>query len=292
MPSSFKKGYLVENFRVFRLTDEVLRPIPPHYHDFHKIILFLSGDVTYVVEGKSYALAPEDIVFVAAGEVHRPIVAPNTPYSRVVIYIAPDFLAKFRRGDDDLTLCFAGRDAAVRHIFGNDHAGLLRQMARLEENYSRQGFAAEMFAEILFVEFMIMVNRAILSHDLTNLRGNGDEKIQALIDYINANLAADLSVDALAAKIYLSRFHLMRKFKLETGYSIHRYITEKRLLKAREMLASSMPVTDICYECGFNDYSVFSRSFRKMFGLSPTEWRKDKFCTAAGNNFSPSKING
>ena len=68
-----KKGYLSSDFRVFHLHDRKLRDIPFHYHDFHKIILFLGGHVDYIIEGKTYHLRPNDIVFVTAGEIHRPV---------------------------------------------------------------------------------------------------------------------------------------------------------------------------------------------------------------------------
>ena len=104
-----KKGYLSSDFRVFHLHDEKLRTIPFHYHDFHKIILFLGGDVDYIIEGNSYHLQPDDIVFVAAGEIHRPVFGGDgekTPYERIVIYIAPDFLQRLDERAK-LAKCFA-----------------------------------------------------------------------------------------------------------------------------------------------------------------------------------------
>ena len=81
-----KKGYLISDFRVFRLKDAALKPIPFHYHDFHKIIMFLDGAVDYVIEGKTYHLAPRDIVFVTAGEIHCPIFTDESKdYERIVI---------------------------------------------------------------------------------------------------------------------------------------------------------------------------------------------------------------
>ena len=106
-----KKGYLISDFRVFRLKDAALKPIPFHYHDFHKIIMFLDGAVDYVIEGKTYHLAPRDIVFVTAGEIHCPIFTDESKdYERIVIYVAPDFLRRWQEQDNehaDLSQCFA-----------------------------------------------------------------------------------------------------------------------------------------------------------------------------------------
>jgi quercetin dioxygenase-like cupin family protein len=59
-----KRGYLNEDFHFFRLKDQKKNEFEYHYHDFNKIIIFLSGEVTYLIEGKSYILKPWDILLV------------------------------------------------------------------------------------------------------------------------------------------------------------------------------------------------------------------------------------
>lgn len=63
-----------------------------------------------------------------------------------------------------------------------------------------------------------------------------DSQIASILQYINHNLQADLSVEKLAARYYVSKYHLMRKFKEETGYTLHNYIVNKRLLMARSLI--------------------------------------------------------
>lgn len=249
-----KKGYLLRDFRVFRLKDAHLAPIPFHYHDFHKIILFLSGNAEYIIEGRSYPLAARDIIFVSAGEIHRPVLHAGAPYERIVIYVAPAFLARYTRGQDDLAACFhrARETSRVMHAGTGLSHDLLFHMEKLERTAHAEGFANGLYAEILFIEFMILLNRALIAHELGELHASSyDEKIQTILTYINDHLDADLSIDTLAGKIYLSKYYLMRKFKQETGYSIHQYITSKRLLAARHLLSGNESVTDICYGCGF-----------------------------------------
>ena len=53
-----RRGYLTEDFRLFHLKDPQMRPVEFHYHTFHKIMVLLSGQVTYAIEGKSYAMDP------------------------------------------------------------------------------------------------------------------------------------------------------------------------------------------------------------------------------------------
>ena len=272
-----KKGYLLESFKIFRLNDTPPTAIPFHYHDFHKIILFLNGEVNYSIEGKTYPLAPRDIIFVRAGEIHRPEPQPDLPYERIIIYVSPAFLKRYTKPDGDLAACFkaAPDDSSVMHLSPGKSHDLLFHMEKLEQVTHQQGFANELYSEMLFVEFMILLNRALQNRDIDPLhRVSYDRKIQPVIRYIQEHLTEDLAIDHLAAVSYLSRYYLMRRFKAATGYGIHQYITSKRLLKARQMLTGSMPLTELCYACGFRDYSAFSRAFRTMFQCTPLEYRK------------------
>lgn len=80
MPEYKKVGYLTTDFKMFHLKDEEMRSFHYHYHDFHKILILLNGDVTYCIEGRSYDLKKNDIVLVHAGEVHKPVIHSDAVY--------------------------------------------------------------------------------------------------------------------------------------------------------------------------------------------------------------------
>lgn len=273
-----KKGYLHQHFRIFHLRDTSMKEIPFHYHDFHKLILFLDGEASYIIEGKTYPLKNRDILFVSAGEIHRPVTYPDKPYERIVIYASPEFLQHCGQEKADLEECFrtAHATSSVMHMPPGQSHDLLFHMKKLEKIAHQQGFANELYIEILFIEFMILLNRSLQDHELHHIHAaTYDKNIQALIEYINNHLGDDLSIDELAQQSYLSKYYLMRKFKADTGYSIHQYITSKRLLMARSLITTTdQPITDICYTCGFRDYSAFSREFKKQFKTTPKEYRK------------------
>ena len=279
MPEYEKKGYLVQDFKVFRLDSPMPRPIPFHYHDFHKIILFLDVHGDYIIEGTSYPLGAQDIAFVREGEIHRPVIDGKSPYERIVIYVAPGFLARVSRPGADLSSCFRrapGEAGVMRLASGHSHE-LLAQMEKLEKTARSDGFANSLYTEALFVEFMILLHRALFSHELgTVKKAASDEKIQPLLGYIAGHLAGDLSADALAQKSYLSKYYLMRRFKAATGYSLHRYVTMKRLLHARSLLTESpdRAITEISADSGFSDYTAFFRAFKTQFSVTPQDWRR------------------
>jgi len=101
-----KKGYLNEDFHFFNLKDQKKNEFETHYHDFNKIIVFISGQVTYIIEGKSYTLKPWDILLVGKNDLHLPIISSTTPYERIILWLNPLFLEEHNKDNCNLLNCF------------------------------------------------------------------------------------------------------------------------------------------------------------------------------------------
>lgn len=270
-----KTGYLHDNFRIFHLSDTAQKEFTYHYHDFNKILILLNGDVTYTIEGRSYDLKANDIVFVKAGEVHKPVINSTSPYERIVIYVSPDYLDSYQKEKADLNTCFHQAHKEQSHVlriksFANSRLNSCIQ--RLEGSLQDKDFANELYHEVLFLEFMIELNRAALCDAITYLSNtSSNQTILAIIEYLNTHLTEDICIDTLAEQFYLSRYYLMHSFKEETGYTIGNYLATKRLLLAKDMIAGGQPITDVCYACGYKNYSTFSRAYKKNFGKAPRD---------------------
>ena len=270
-----KKGYLNQDFRIFHLVDESQREFSYHYHDFYKLVIFIRGDVTYCIEGKSYELAPYDMVLVNAGEVHRPIVHSLRPYERIIIYISPQFLQSYRQADYDLGLCFEKvrkEQSNVLRMPSMKNSKLYQVCRELESSFKDTDYASGLYQNILFLEFMIQLNRAAV-HDALDFTETAaaNDKILNILSYINEHLTEDVSIDLLAEHFFISKYYLMHSFKEETGYTIGNYLSAKRLRYAKELISGGMPVTQACFECGFKNYSTFSRASKKNFKVPPTQ---------------------
>lgn len=272
MDQYIKKGYLNSEFRLFHLTDKETKEVEYHYHDFDKITIFMKGHVTYTIEGKSYDLKPYDIVLVKHNDIHRLTVDNSTLYERIIVYISPNFMNAYQTDSYDLNYCFEKAEeehSNVLRITSLEKSSLLRSISRLEASFSDDGYAADLYRQIIFLEFMIHLNRAARKDHLKYIDTDScNTKIQDILGYINENLREDLSIDSIADQFYISKYYMMRLFKQETGYTLGQYISQKRLLLAKELLLSGEPVTKACFDCGFKDYSTFSRAYKRLFGES------------------------
>lgn len=272
---SVKSGYLTEKFRLFHLKDSAHREYVYHYHDFHKLIWFIKGDVEYHIEGKSYKLEPYDILLVHQGEIHKPFVDFSTSYERYVFYISSEFLEEHSEEGSDLNLCFrmAKKEQGNVIRLSAPESGMLFETVKLLEAAQKEpAYAKEMYSRILFLKLLIELNRCCIRNpEVFHKTARYDKKVVEMIHYINENLAGDLSIEALSARFYLSKYHMMRKFKEETGYSMHQYVLEKRVLAARNLILSGALATQASAECGFKDYSTFSRAYKKLLGQLPSD---------------------
>lgn len=270
-----KTGYLNHDFRLFHLKDIVKKEYTYHYHDFDKIIIFISGKVKYIIEGKTYELKPYDIVFVNRKEIHKPEVDFSVPYERYVLYISTEFLEQYKTEAYSLRECFEKakrKKANVMQVSAAQNTKLMQNIRELEKSLGEKAYAEELYDRALFLQFMIQLNRACKEDEVKyNHSIQYNQKIVDILDFINENLYKELSVEKIADTFFVSKYHMMRQFKEETGYTVHQYITEKRILAARDMILDGVPATKAYLECGFRDYSTFSRAFKNKLKKNPSE---------------------
>lgn len=108
------------------------------------------------------------------------------------------------------------------------------------------------------------------------VRGRLDAaRLRRLCDWIDAHLHRPLTLADLAAEACLSEYHFARLFKHSTGFSPHHYVMQRRLEKARRLIAGSrLPLTEIALQCGFASSAHLSRRFRTHFGCTPSQMRQ------------------
>ena len=267
-------GYLHEDFRMFHLRGAMEESVDWHYHTFHKIIEFLGGESGYGVEGKQYLLQPGDLVLVPQGCIHRPEAEPNAPYERRILYLSPEFLRR-AGGSCDLAACFDRAREEFRFVVHPADGTGGGQLTALEHAEREDAFGRELLAQSLLFQFLIGLNRAMADDLLQYAKPAAyDRKIEAILRYLSEHLTEPVSIDDLAARFFVSKYHMMRQFRAQTGYTIHGYLTGKRLMFARAMIAAGTPVLQASEESGFGDYSAFLRAYRKQFGAAPNQEKR------------------
>jgi len=271
-----KRGYLEESFRLFHLRDRSEKEIPYHYHDFHKVILFLGGDVLYRIEGRSYRLKEGDLILVPEGAIHQPVISTKADYSRIIFWIRSEYIGA-KNIDQGFRIC-KNKNEYLLSKERYDSTILMPMISNLEQAMGRKDYGSEVLSEAIFLQMMVMISRWFIQSEsaMDKLSPPIDETVNNILLYINSHLSEDLSTNRLSEQFYLSKSWMMHQFKAETGYTIHQYILQKRLGRAAKLIIDGENAETAAMACGFSDYSTFLRAFRKIYGVSPREFARRK----------------
>lgn len=245
-----------------------------HSHSFFEVMLCRSSDrVEYLVGSNRYRLAAGDLIIVPPGVSHRPIFPDDMqyPYERDILWVNVDFMSK------------------VAELFPQNGASRMSALSLLRTKGTRWSYIADYFSEgireseeekIGFEEscaavallILTHVYRAICSGDTESFGAEKPTLINSLIEYIEANLDEPLTLDGVAAHFYVSRGTVSRVFRDTMDTSFHKFLTQRRLILAKLLIIEEEPLESVAEKCGFSDYSVFYKAFKKEYGISPRQF--------------------
>ncbi|GFZ32134.1 AraC family transcriptional regulator [Clostridium zeae] len=266
---------LSSDYEIYHYLNSDIRSINIHHHDFYEFYFFISGDVTYLIEGKSYKLEPGNIVLINSKELHQAVInSEEAYYERIVLWINKAFLKRLSNDETELSLCFEGFNK--KNVISTDIEQqknirfIINKLVDLE-NY--QGIGYELLYKAYITELMVHINNLAFKEDTElGVDIKKSNLIDGIIEYINNHIEEDITVDQIAEQFYLSKFHLSREFKKYTGTTIHRYIVQKKLIEAKELILKEVPIIDVYKQCGFGDYSNFFRAFKNEYGITPKQY--------------------
>ena len=270
-----RAGYLRENYHYFHLRDTAGQELDFHFHEFDKVVLLLAGRVDYLVEGRSYALKPWDVLLVRHHTIHKAVIDRTQPYERIIIYLDGKYFGR-SLPEARLMGSFDQADRSGQHLLTPSDAQRqeLQQVLRAyESSAGDEGVGASALRETFIIQLLIHISRMTASA-APSRESQYDPKIQQVLSYINEHLHEELTVDQLADLAYLSKYHFMRLFKAQTGSTVHAYVRQKRLLHAARLIREGVSVGKAAADSGFGDYSAFHRAFRESFGISPGSLKK------------------
>ena len=248
----------------------------PEAHSHYEFFYLIKGDVTYVIEGKTYHIEPGDVIVVKVGEIHKLMIDLNEEYERVVIQFDRTILPTYFSGPNDL---FSLLDDSTlhKHVIKKDIVNktsiptIIKEIMGIfdKNTYWHPLLISES------IKLLVEMNKIYSSQYDERAIDATSKPIRDTIDYINENIERRLSLDEISSNVFISKFYLTRLFKLETGMTINEYVTTKKMHRANEMIVSGMEPGEAANKVGYANYSSFLYNYKKVFGMTPLQNRKN-----------------
>ncbi len=261
-----------QNFEIFHYNQMTPEEVTVHHHDFYEVFFFLGGKVTYRAEGQIYHLKPGDILLINPMVLHQPIIASDSPdYERIILWVDRAYLEKIAGGENALSRCFEQERIRLLHLPSSvQRVEMTELLGRLVRECYGNEHGSILYAEGLFMQIMVELNRLALH---AGNRAEGEQEapslVAGLLDYINEHYSENLSLEGLAKRFFVSKYHLSHEFSRAIGTGVYRYIMLKRLTAAKQLLSEGDTPGEVYIRCGFKDYTSFFRAFKAEYGISP-----------------------
>ena len=237
-----------------------------HCHDTYEILFVVSGTGKYVVEGSSFNIRPATLMIIRPFEFHCVQVDPGIPYERYVIKFSPEALVDESAAMFD-DLMSDDSEASGKYFSSSQiPESAFSIFDRFELSASLPEQERNTYTRMLLSELVVLLSVS----GGEQMIHEEDELGARVIRYLNENIHRDMSLDKLARRFFVSKYHLCRAFKKHNGISVHGYINQKRVMYAKQLIDSGETASGAAYRVGFGDYSSFYRAYVKVLGKSPT----------------------
>ena len=267
---------------VDRCKTEFTFPIHVHSHCEYELnfIQHASG-VSRVVGDSAETIGEYDLVLITGRELEHAWLqhqCTSQNIREITIQFSPDFLPP--------AMLEKNQFVGIRRMFERAACGLCFSMPTIMKVFNRinqlpeqqQGFATVMdFLYILYDLSQDADARVLSSSSFARVDTNSSDsrRVQKVQDYIAKHYQEELRLNVMADMVGMTPVSFSRFFRQRTGKTLSDYLTDIRLGYASRLLVdTTMTVSEICYDCGFNNLSNFNRMFKRKKNCSPKEFRE------------------
>lgn len=250
-----------------------------HCHDYFEFYLHIRGGEFMGVENRVFQLMPNQLFILPPFSMHGLSCTKEMKnYERAYLNLAPEVLRVLGCGQIDLENLFrqhTSGDVCTYQLSGDDAETFVSCVHRIRDNSARKGDPFERYGDYaLMMNLLDVVCRVMRQTDPVEGEIFGNSVIQEILDYINNHYTQPIRMENLARSFGVSVSWLSHEFARFTNRSVYDYVLYRRVILARQQIPGTASLNDIAYQCGFNDYSNFLRSFTKIVGMSPSQYRK------------------
>lgn len=247
-----------------------------HSHDFFELLYCCNScGMEYLAGTGRYPFQQGDILFLPPGTAHRPILPQTlpTPSHRDVLWLSGEFMTHLK------TRFIAFQDISTTESFllhtrGIPEEGIIRELFRVGAMRAEHLEPRwEEYLESSCETLLLLMEQPMRDHTLRGGPLRRQELLDQVILFVEDHLTESFSISDAAQALWVSESTVSHTFQRGMGISFGRYVTQRRLIAAKERILAGVPLTSVCEQVGFADYSTFYRAIRREYGLSPRDYK-------------------
>ncbi|MDO8685550.1 MAG: AraC family transcriptional regulator [Clostridiales bacterium] len=247
-----------------------------HFHNFHEIIYVTEGSIQFSINGKTYEVNADNIIFVSNFESHE-LKVVQYPYKRYFILIKPDYLQSVITEPAMLSI-FKNRPPHFSHKISlspeHKHTILDKISDIYNEITDKKVFWETALKSDLHNLFISLYRDYRDSFPLTTVNKSMNT-IFEIQKYIEGHCTEQITLSQISNLFYIDMYYLSHLFKNVTGFTFKQYLLIQRIALAKDRLFhSNEDITQVCINSGFNNVNHFIRIFKKFEGIPPYQYRK------------------
>ena len=236
---------------------------PSNWHSNIEILLVTEGSGAVQYGKRRISLTEGDIVVVNSGVLHRLYSDVGISYNFTII--DDDFCRENGINTSLINFDECFRDEGTKTLFEN--------CIECRKAYSKlqSPIAAAKLRSAILALLIDVAERHSLPEEMSADSSSPSELyVKRAIEYVNDNYTHRITLDEIASLCGITKFHLGREFKRMTGQSLFAYLNTLRCKQAQTVLDEGKTVTEAALESGFESLSYFSRTYKKLMGVSPS----------------------
>ncbi|MDO5519335.1 MAG: AraC family transcriptional regulator [bacterium] len=254
-----------------------------HFHSQYELFYIIEGERQFFFNNRQHTATSGDLILIDTNLIHMTKSRSNEDhgYNRVILYIDQVQMQEFDRQYPELGLVqFFHQNYGVYHLTKDQQSSFLNlyRDIRLSLTNKEKGYKTGITLNVLSWLYKIMHQLSIEERIEPPIsESNKVKNVYKVCDYLSQNCEQNISLDELAAHFYLSKYYLCRIFKEITNYTIKEYVNIHRILKAKNLLENtSLSISDISYQLGFDSLTYFEKIFKTHMNMSPLRYRKTR----------------
>lgn len=265
-----------------------------HTHEFVELIYIVEGTAMHVIDGQEYAAEMGNLLFVNYGQTHSFTGSPDYEYYNL-LYV-PEFFSEELINSENIYEIFeismfrefkGARDthAQLVHFKGNEACEVKKLVENMNGEFVRKetGYRSILngYSRVLFSKILRKLKDSRVNEDVQKCINHVTID---LLSYIDTKCFEKITLKEIAAQTFYNPAYLSRLFRAQYGISLSEYIKKKRMEEAAKLLIESdLNNEEIMNRVGYTDRKQFYKSFKEIYHLTPTQFRKREYIYGAAN---------